>query len=160
LTGTPNIFDFTSETVLVIGYGNPCRFDDGLGPALATRLDALAITGLSIEIDYQLVVEHAHEVAKYDYVVFADSAIGGKAPFSFMEIQKADKQQQFSSHGLTPEAVMFVARSMFGAKTKGYILGICGYEFEGFGEELSNGAKNNLEAALRFILGLCGVGIG
>ena len=157
MTGTPNIFDFTSETVLMIGYGNPCRLDDGLGPALATRLDALAIKGLFIETDYQLVVEHAYEIAKYDYAIFADSAIGGKPPFSFTEIQKSDKQQQFSSHGLTPEAVMFIARSMFGAKTKGYILGIRGYEYEGFGEEFSNGAKKNLEAALSFVLGLCGL---
>ena len=45
--------------ILVIGYGNPGRCDDGLGPALVARLESLRIPGLSVEVDYQLSIEHA-----------------------------------------------------------------------------------------------------
>jgi len=158
LTGTANIFNFTSGTVLIIGYGNPGRIDDGLGPALAARLDACAIKGVSVETDYQLVVEHAHEIAQHDYVIFADAAMTGTAPFSFNEIPIFVNQPKFHSHSLSPEAAMFIARTMFGAKTKGYLLGIRGYDYDGFGEGISERAKENLEAATRFIMGLLGQG--
>ncbi len=155
-TGTANIFDLRSGTVLVIGYGNPGRMDDGLGPALSARLEACALKGVSVETDYQLVVEHAHEIAQHDHVVFADAAIKGEAPFSFTEITVPDHQPPFNSHSLSPEAGMFFARTMFGATTKGYMLGIRGYEFDGFDERLSERAKENLEAAFSFIVKLLG----
>ncbi|MBI5637946.1 MAG: hydrogenase maturation protease [Nitrospinae bacterium] len=142
----------------MIGYGNPGRIDDGLGPALSALLDARALKGVSVETDYQLVVDHAHEIARHDYVIFADAAISGQAPFSFTEIPIAATQPTFNSHSLSPEAAMFFARTMFGAKTKGYILGIRGYEYEGFGEGISERAKENLDAAFLFILELLGQG--
>ncbi len=153
-TGIANIFDLSSGTVLVIGYGNPGRMDDGLGPALSARLDACGFEGVFIETDYQLVVEHAHEIARHDYVIFADAAIIGPAPFSFVEISTPETQPPFNSHSLSPEAVLFYAATMFGAKTKGYILGIRGYTYDGFDESLSEGAKENLDAAFQFIVKL------
>lgn len=155
-TGTANIFNLNSETVLVIGYGNPGRIDDGLGPALAARIDAHAFKGVSVETDYQLVVEHAYDIAQHDHVIFADAAISGQSPFSFNEIPQSIKQPAFTSHSLSPEAALFFARTMFGAKTKGYILGIRGYEYGGFGEGISERAKVNLEAAMHFMLELLG----
>lgn len=141
---------------MVIGYGNPGRIDDGLGPALSALLDARALKGVSVETDYQLAVEHAHEIAQHDYVIFADAAISGPAPFSFTEIPIPATQPAFNSHSLSPEAAMFFARTMFSAKTKGYILGIRGYEYEGFGEGISERARENLDAAFQFILELLG----
>ncbi len=137
--------------IILIGYGNPGRTDDGLGPALAAKIEARSVRGLSVEVDYQLVVEHAHEIANYDAVIFADSAIRGESPFSFSEIQSIH-QPNFSSHSLSPDTVLFIAQTMFHAKTKAYVLGIRGYEFGEFGERLSEHAKTNLEAAFEFIL--------
>ena len=45
--------------VLLIGYGNPGRLDDGLGPALAAAVEKLAIPGVTVDADYQLNVEDA-----------------------------------------------------------------------------------------------------
>ena len=47
--------------------------------------------------------------------------------------------------------MLAMARQMFGAKTEGYILGIRGYEFNEFGERLSDRARANLAAATAFI---------
>ena len=43
---------------------------------------------------------------------------------------------------------MALACELFGAKTKGYVLGIKGYTFNEFGEGLSAGALKNLATAL------------
>ena len=45
-----------TRRILVIGYGNPGRRDDGLGPALAARLEALALPGVTVESDFQLAI--------------------------------------------------------------------------------------------------------
>jgi hypothetical protein len=47
--------------------------------------------------------------------------------------------------------VLALAREHFGARTEGYLLGIRGAAFDGFGEGLSPRAARNLAAAVDFI---------
>ena len=139
-----------ANRVLVIGYGNPGRLDDGLGPALAEALEQLNIPGVTVESDYHLTVEDAAAAAEHEYVVFADASVGGCEPFFFKVVQPV-AQASFSSHTVEPEAVVAMARDLFRADTKAYALGIRGYAFNEFGEALSEKALENLTAALRFL---------
>ncbi len=142
--------------VLVIGYGNPGRLDDGLGPALAAALERLDLPGVTVDADYQLTVEDAAAVAAHDVVVFADAAVGGPEPFSFERLEPS-AALSFSSHSVPPAAVLAMARDLFDAGTAGYMLGIRGYEFNEFGERLSKRARANLDAALEFLVPLARV---
>ena len=67
--GEKAAMDSESKT-LFIGYGNPGRLDDGLGPAMAEAVEKLNLPGVVTDSDYQLTVEDAAEVAKYDLVIF------------------------------------------------------------------------------------------
>jgi hydrogenase maturation protease len=140
-----------AATVLVIGYGNPGRRDDGLGPALAGRLEELRLPGVAVDADYQLTVEDAAAAAEHDVVVFADAAQAGPEPFFFRPVEPRG-ELGFSSHGCEPPAVLALARDLFDAHARAYILGIRGYEFDEFGEGLSSRAKDNLAAATEFLL--------
>ena len=62
-----------NKKILLIGYGNPGRLDDGLGPAFAKAVEALHTPGVTVEANYQLAVEDAHAVAQHEIVVFADA---------------------------------------------------------------------------------------
>ncbi len=137
--------------VLVIGYGNPGRMDDGLGPALVEALEKLDIAGVDLDADYQLIVEDAAAVAAHKVVVFIDAAETGPEPF-FLRPVEPKGELGFSSHGCEPGQVMALAQELFQADTKGYILGIRGYEFNEFREALSQGAKANLAAATEFLV--------
>lgn len=136
--------------ILVIGYGNPGRLDDGLGPALAEAVEAMNLPGVTVEADYQLTVEDAADVAEHDAVIFADAAVDGDGPFYFRPIQPTT-DSSFTSHSVRPAAVLGLAQSLFAAETNGYALGIRGFEFNEFGQRLSDGAKENLAAAIDFI---------
>jgi hydrogenase maturation protease len=136
--------------VLVYGYGNPGRRDDGLGPALIAALEQLGLAGVTLDANYQLTVEDAALVAQHDVVVFVDADAAGPEPFWFGAIEPAN-DLSFSTHSVRPEAVLALARGALGGRTAGYLLGIRGYEFDEFGEELSEGARRNLDAALAFI---------
>ena len=136
--------------ILLIGYGNPGRLDDGLGPACARRLSALDLPGVTIDANYQLNVEDATAVAEHDIVIFADAAVGGKEPFGLYELRPA-REWSFTTHSVEPATVLAMAHEMFSSSTRGYALGIRGYEFNEFGERISPPAQANLEAAVAFL---------
>ena len=136
---------------LLIGYGNPGRLDDGLGPALAEAIESLDLPGVTVDSDYQLTVEDAAVVAEHDIVIFADASVDGDEPFFFKPIQPK-ATLSFSSHSVEPDALMALAINLFQAKTKGYALGIRGYEFDEFKESLTPQAKENLQKAIQFIM--------
>jgi len=135
--------------MLLIGFGNPGRGDDGLGPALAEAVEKLKIPGLTVDADYQLTVEDAAAVAECDVVLFADADAQGPEPFSF-QVLEPKREESFSSHSIRPDAVLALAEDLFNAHSSGYLLGIRGYEFDEFRETLSAKAADNLAAALRF----------
>jgi len=134
----------------VLAYGNPSRQDDGLGPALAEALEHEALPNVTIDIDYQLTIENAAQVAEHDTVIFVDAAVDGREPFYFRKVEPKESAS-FSTHSVEPEAVLFLAKTCFDASPSAYVLGIRGYDFEGFGESLSGQAQSNLTEALDFI---------
>lgn len=139
------------STVLLLGYGNPGRRDDGLGPALAAALEDLHLPGVTIDSDYQLTVEDAATVAGHDVVVFADADVSGPEPFSFRRIAPG-ATLTFTSHSASPAGVLALADELFHTRPAAYVLGIRGYEFDEFGEALSERARANLAAAVKFMV--------
>jgi hydrogenase maturation protease len=137
--------------ILLLGYGNPGRLDDGLGPALADLIEQLHLPGVTVSADYQLTVEDAAAVAEHDVVIFADAAVAGTEPFYFHRLAPAETDLSFSSHSADPAAVLALAHRLFHAQTRAYVLGIRGYAFNEFGERLSDAARANLAAAIEFL---------
>ena len=139
------------KKVLLIGFGNPGRLDDGLGPRLAEMLEPLGLPNLTIDSDYQLIVEDAAEVAKYDAVIFADAAVAGAEPFWIKRIYPDAAHLSFSSHSVSPQGIVSLAKELFHSEPDAYILGIRGYDFNEFEEKLSPKATDNLHAAFEYI---------
>lgn len=143
--------------ILLIGYGNPGRLDDGLGPALAEEIEKLRLPEVCVESGYQLTVEDSHLVAQHEAVIFCDAAIGGEAPF-FLRRLEASYDPSFTSHYLDAASVLGLARNLFKVSPPGWLLGIPGYAFNEFGEGLSPAAQVNLRAAVAFLAGVLASG--
>lgn len=154
------------KKLLVIGYGNPGRLDDGLGPlfidALAKELGIGLVSydstshridissqefELTLDSDYQLNVEDAARIADSDLVVFVDASVSCQEPFYIYPLEPGDSFS-FSSHSVTPAALMNLVRGNFQSETEALMLEIRGYEFNEFGEDLSQKASDNLNAAV------------
>lgn len=136
--------------VLLIGYGNPGRLDDGLGPALAGVVGRWGLERVTVERCYQLAVEHAEQVARHQVVIFADADVACPDPFRFESLEPR-MDAAFTTHSMAPASVLGLARHVFGATTDGFLLGIRGYDFDAFGECLSPRARANLDAAAQFL---------
>lgn len=141
-----------NPSILLLGYGNPGRGDDGLGPALAESIAARNLPNVTVDSDYQLTVEDGLAVAQHDVVVFADATEDqGVSTVRIQPVHPDGNAASFSSHSVEPPEVMTLATSMFGAKTRGYVLEIRGFEFNEFRESLSENARANLEKAIELI---------
>jgi len=135
--------------VLVLGYGNPGRQDDGLGPAAVAGIESLGWPNLTAFDNYQLNIEDAIDVADHDIVWFVDAAKDGPSPFAVSELSPAPSIE-FTSHLMRPEAILAIARQCYGATPRAFLLAIRGYDFE-FTEALTPGAADNLRAALAML---------
>jgi hydrogenase maturation protease len=137
--------------VLLIGYGNPARQDDGLGPALAAAVERAGLSDVTVESGYQLSVEDAETIARHDAVIFADAATAGPEPYELRRLAP-ERAQSFSSHSVGPAAALAMAHEMFGAATAGFALAIRGYAFEMFVEKMTDKAAANLAAAAEWLI--------
>jgi len=134
---------------LVIGYGNPGRMDDGLGPALAEKVESWNKPSVVTLVDYQLNIEYAAEVAEADLVIFIDASTRQTEPFRFYRLEPANRHS-FTTHAMVPETVLETSRKVYGKAPPAFALAVRGNRFE-LGEGLSSGAKQNMEKAERFL---------
>jgi hydrogenase maturation protease len=140
---------------LIIGYGNPSRGDDALGPvaieAIAHLTDAHPEWGgIELLTDFQLQIEFVTDLAERRRIVFIDAASSGAKPFSFARLQ-AKPDASVTTHALSPASLLAVFRSFYGEDApSSHVLGIRGYAFE-LGEPLSDRARGNLDAALAML---------
>lgn len=135
--------------VLILGYGNPGRQDDGLGPAAASEIESIGLPNLTAFDNYQLNIEDAIDVANHDIVWFIDAAKTGPSPYS-VRIVSPSPTIEFTSHIVRPEAILAIARQCYGGSPQAFLLAIRGYEFE-FIEALTPGAKENLRVAVEML---------
>ena len=139
--------------LVVFGWGNDARGDDGLGPLLLARVAAAGWPDVAIVEDFQLQIEHALDLEGAEAALFLDAGKDTPAPFAFAEIE-AKWVETHSTHSIAPESVLEVYARTFGkAPPPSFTLCVRGERFE-LGEGLSAEAAERLEAAWRFVQGL------
>ena len=138
--------------ILLLGYGNPSRGDDGLGPALIAAIEKYSLEGVTVDANFQLSLEDAKTITEYGTVIFADASTKCQSPFTFEKIDETGNSAiGWTSHSIKPRQVVTLANDLFHCRMEAYELAIRGYEFGDFCEELSSEAKTNLSQALDFI---------
>ena len=142
-----------ARPILVYGYGNPGRQDDGLGVALVEQLEAWAaaekFSGLACDSNYQLNAEDALAIAGHDLVIFADATREGTAAFAFRRLAP-HATIAFSTHAMAPESVLALCAELYGKQPPTWLLTIRGFAWEPNGA-LTDAAQANLAAALAFL---------
>jgi hydrogenase maturation protease len=91
--------------VLLFGYGNPGRLDDGLGPAFIEAFEGRDLENVTLDADYQLTVEDAAAVAQHDVTIFIDASVNGAEPFFFEKLDPKSSAT-FSSHSVEAGGIL------------------------------------------------------
>lgn len=139
------------KPILVIGYGNPSRGDDALGPMLLDFIGQHADQSRVEQLtDFQLQIEYALDLLDRELVLFIDASVSCTEALDFTELEPV-KDNSYTSHAMSPSAVLQVYQTVTGqAPPPAFLLSIQGLDFE-LGSGLSEQASVNLRQASRFV---------
>ena len=142
--------------ILIYGYGNPGRQDDGLGIVLTQKLEVWAsenqITGIAFDSNYQLNIEDAAAIAEKDLVIFADASEEDIEDFCLSRVDGSSKVS-FTTHAASPGYIVQLCKELFQKEPLVFLLHIKGYEWA-FQEGLSERGRANLDQAFEYMLTL------
>lgn len=143
--------------ILVYGYGNPGRQDDGLGPLLVKELEDWArgnnLGNIHFDSNYQLNIEDAEIISKFDLVIFADASVEDLPGEVTVTALDGQNELSFTSHAASPGYIVYLCKDLFGIQPEAYLVHIKGYQWK-FREGLSARASENLEKAVGLLKGL------
>lgn len=135
--------------LLVIGYGNTLRSDDGVGPRVAEAIGALHLPGVRTMICQQLSPEHAEPISLSRAVIFVDAAVNNLAQIEFRKLMPNDSAQ-LMAHAADPRTMLALARDVYGQMPEAWWLTISAEKF-GFGETMSDHTEAGYREALFMI---------
>jgi hydrogenase maturation protease len=143
----------TGGTVIVIGYGNTLRCDDGAGPRVAIALASRGLPGLTAIAVQQLTPELAEPLASAELAIFVDArrALQGE-PVEVRPLEPSDSGGT-TGHASDPRALLALARETFGRSPRSWMVTVPAAEFN-LGEGLSATAERGAEDALERITAL------
>jgi hydrogenase maturation protease len=126
--------------ILIVAYGNPMRCDDGVAWRAADALEK-NLCGRDVEIlrTHQLAPEVTEAVSRSKAVIFIDAALGAgnsqPGEVRCSQISLPEGTPHFS-HQLSPSAVVALARQLYGASPRSFLVTLTGHCFD-HGESLS-----------------------
>lgn len=150
--------------LLLIGYGNPDREDDGVAwhilRAVTIKLGLDAPQSYEDEfpetesIDFafylQLTPEMAEDISGYEHVCFID-AHTGNIPESVRLIDvESEFQRSPFTHHLTPQSLISMCETLYGTKPDAALLSVLGHRFL-FSRELSEETAKLVPQAVELI---------
>jgi hydrogenase maturation protease len=145
------------ESVLVIGYGNPLRGDDGVAWKVLDSLQAAQprpeTPPLRLRRVHQLAPELAEPASRARAVIFVDARADTVPGTVSCESVEPEAGSESLSHSLTPHALLLYAGHLFGHVPRAAVVTVGGAAFD-HGDELSPEALQAVPKAVRRIRSL------
>ena len=142
--------------VLVIGYGNEMREDDGLGPFVSQRIAALQLPNVYTLQVHQLLPELAEVLSTKSLAVFVDCHVapcGEEREEITVRRLAPDSSTWSMTHVFRPQLLLALAQTLYGRRPESWIVEILGDRF-GSGRRLSPSARQRAETAVDAITNL------
>jgi hydrogenase maturation protease len=136
--------------VLIIGYGNTLRADDGVGRRLVDELAERNMPRVRTRSVHQLTPELAEDLAACGAVIFIDAYLGRTGDTISIRPLSLEGPAAGIDHVMSPQAVLAYARAAFGSSPEAWLLTVPGENFE-IGESLSAAARAASAVALTLI---------
>jgi hydrogenase maturation protease len=138
--------------VLVLGYGNPLRGDDGAGRRIAEELEARGFDGYCVQVQilHQLLPEVAETLSHFTHAVFVDASLEGTPGRIAVQTLVPQGCATAFSHELDPASLLASAEILYGHTPESILVSVAGRSFEP-GEGLSAEVQAAIPAAVEWI---------
>jgi hydrogenase maturation protease len=133
--------------ILVLGYGNELRGDDGLGPFVAQSLAEANLPGVRVLTAVQLLPEWAADLAEAQSAVFVDASLESSEREVTLRPLPAQNTMDWCTHRADPRALLALTQAIYERTPQAWWLTVPGRHFE-FGGGLSSVAVENARQAL------------
>jgi hydrogenase maturation protease len=141
----------------VIGYGNPHRRDDGLGPYVVNRLcDELHSTGrMSFRSLHQLDPVLVEELQTADIIVLVDATVEDlEGGVCWTKVRPGMEISSRGTHHLKPSTLLGLLEAFYHRSPPTWLVSVQGSDF-GFGEGLSPQTREKADRASVEIAEFC-----
>ncbi|HLH52972.1 MAG TPA: hydrogenase maturation protease [Verrucomicrobiae bacterium] len=132
--------------LLVIGFGNTLRADDGAGPLVADAIQALNLAGVSAISCGLLTPELAEPLSRARLAIFVDAALDAAFQVRLEEIEPA-ASAQILAHSADARTLLALARDVFGHVPSSWLLTIPARNV-GIGDNLSAATSSGVREAV------------
>ncbi|HEY9703628.1 MAG TPA: hydrogenase maturation protease [Allocoleopsis sp.] len=138
-----------NKSILLIGYGNDLRSDDGVGQKIAHTVHHWNVPHLTTLAVHQLTPELAAGLAEVDFAIFVDA---NYQETSEVKVDKVEINHNImtSTHHSDPESLLSLAENLYHHHPETWLVKIPAVNFE-IGENLSSVTENAMNDALEEI---------
>lgn len=133
--------------VLVVGYGNDLRGDDGIGPRVADAVAAWRRQGVASLALTQLMPEVAAHLAAAERVVFVDADARSDTPGVTLRPLAVAPEVGPLTHGADPRTLLALCQVVYGRCPAAWLLTVPARRFD-LGAPLSREAEAGIAEAL------------
>lgn len=138
------------QSILVIGYGNSLRSDDGVGQRVAKEIRGWGMPNVTAIAVHQLTPDLVEPLAKVDEVIFVD--VYPTSANQNVQVRSLELAQSgvTTGHWCAPQVLLAMVQALYGYHPEAWWVMVPGVNFE-LGEYLSPLAERGIEAALEQI---------
>jgi len=147
-----------NDGVLIVGYGNGLRSDDGVGRAVAEHLaDDPRLAGATVLSVHQLTPELAVDISRASVVVLIDAVLGGRpGEITAGRLAPAVVPTASFTHHLDAASLVALATGLFGGDPLVKLVSIAGASMD-VGDRLTPAVASAVplaaEAVIQLVLG-------
>lgn len=134
-----------SKNIVLIGYGNRLRNDDGVGQVVANTVAAWKLPNVQAIATHQLTPELAEILATADFAIFCDADTNtSQVQVHFLEVASS---RMLTSHCCEPQTLLAIAQILYGFSPCSCLVKIPAINFN-LGDRLSTVAQHGMAQAL------------
>ena len=137
--------------ILIIGYGNPSRRDDGVGHYIIEKITQMAGEKIDCLACHQLGIELADTIKDYDRVIFVDAHVSDFPEEIKVVSVDATYSTSAFTHSIKPGSLVALAKSLYQKEPQALVVSVRGNDFD-FGTELSAETRKWADVAVARIL--------
>jgi hydrogenase maturation protease len=145
----------TAGRILIVGYGNTLRRDDGFGwRAAALLAEDPRLRGAHVHWQQQLTPELAVDVSNASLVVLVDVTDGEEAgTISVRRLDPTGGAGSAWTHHLEPEALIALARDLWNAAPASFVVSVGAASLE-IGDHMSSAVEQALPAVVDAVVAI------
>ena len=138
----------------IIGYGNPQRGDDGIGPYVVSRIEEIlgGERGITLRTCHQLEPELVEELHDAQRIILVDATVheleGGS---QWMKVEPECEALPHITHHCKPSFLLGLLKLLYDACPEAWVVSVQGDDF-GYCEGLTSMAQERAKRAVREIV--------